>query len=195
MIRLNSKIVVDYHIYMARRFDFHIIQKDDSEFMDVVGRGLEVMGIMDHERFMNKYAVSIVDPIFDVRYVWIPWEPGVGSAAALRGQVETLAHEAGHIVRATGEPRWGPKYLTSKSFRAHEEAQAMRPQMETHFYLTGRPANTRALANGLVNYRVRRRDIRVTKIELDIMNAAIKRGAVGSVAGKATIKWLKRRVK
>jgi hypothetical protein len=194
--RLTSKIVVDYHIYMARRFDFEIVRKADDELMILISRGLEVMGIMDDEEFMKRYAVSFVDPLLDRRFVWIPWEIGQGSQAALRMQCEVLAHEAGHIVRAVQMgPRWGPKYLLSKSFRGHEEAQAMRPQMEMHFYLTGKRSDTARLANGLKNYRVRSRDIRVMKIELDIIQASILRGRVGSLAGKNGIRYLKRKLR
>lgn len=191
---LTSKIVIDYHKYMSKKFDFTLIDKRDSELMYLVGNGLEVMGVMDADKFMSRFAVTLVEPITDSKYVWIPWKPGAGNQASLIKQCEVLAHETHHTISGE-DPRFGPKYLTSKSYRAHEEPQAMRPQMEVHFELTGRVPNTARLANSLKYYRVRRMDIRVAKIELDIMAAAIRRGGIGSVAGKTAIRYLRRRLR
>jgi hypothetical protein len=107
---------------------------------------------------------------FDRKWVFIPWTPGAGSQASLRRQVMTLAHEVEHTLQGE-DIRWAPKYFTSKSYRAHMEAQAMRAELELCWYLTGKPANTKALADRLEYYRVRSRDIRVTRKELDLVNS------------------------
>ncbi len=193
MKRLTSKVVIDCHLYMARRYGFELVQKADSELMIAIGHGLDVMGIMDHEKFMKRFAVSIVEPIFGRRLVWIPWTPGRGNQASRIKQCEVLAHESKHIVDGAEDPRYGPKYLTSKSYRSHAEVKALMHQMTVHKHLTGRVPNTARLANGLVNYRVRKRDRRVTKVELDIIAAALRRGAVPPGPGKVMVDWLKRK--
>ena len=194
MITLNSKIVIDCHRHMAKRFDFEIVQKADSVEMEAIGRGLDIMGIMDHERFMRQYAVSIVDPIFDRRLVYLPWTPGRGSQGTLIKQIDVIVHESKHIVDGD-DPRFGPKYLLSKSYRAHAEVRALLHQMASHKALTDRVPNTTRLANGLASYRVRQRDIRVTKVELDVIASAIRRGAVPPGPAAVAIKYIKRRTR
>jgi len=199
MKRLTSKLVIEYHEYMSRKFHFEIIEKNDSEWMPFVANALELLGVMDKDKFMQSFALTIVEPFTDSKFVYIPWRPGLDSKgiarlATLRKQVMILAHEVEHTIQGE-EIDWGPRYFVSKSFRANQEALAMHAELELGFYLTGKPLNTTALANRLKYYRVRSRDIRVTKKHLDLYNKIVARGAVGSEAGKAAIKWLKKRVK
>jgi hypothetical protein len=194
MKTLTKQLVIDYHKYMSQKFHFEIIQKSDCDMMPLVANALELLGIVNKDKFLRSFALTIVDPFYDQKWVYIPWTPGAGSQAALRKQVMVLAHEVEHTLQGE-DIRWAPKYFTSKSYRAHMEAQAMRAELELCWYLTGKPANTKALADRLESYRVRSRDIRVTKKELDLVNMVVKRGAIGSDAGKAAIRWLKKRVR
>jgi len=194
MKHLTKQLVIDYHDFMSQKFHFQILQKSDCDFMPVVANALELLGVVDKEKFMDSFALTIVEPFTDWKAVYIPWTPGAGTQAALIKQVTVLAHETEHTLQGE-DIRWAPKYFTSKSYRAHKEAQAMRAELELCWYLTGNLANTTAMANRLKYYRVRSSDIRVTKKELDLVNNVVKRGAVGTEAGKAAIKWLKARVK
>lgn len=188
---LTKQLVIDYHEYMSRKFHFQIIQKTDCDLMPLAANALELLGIVDKEKFLKSFALTIVEPITDWKAVYIPWVPGRGTQNALVSQVLVLGHETEHTIQGE-EIDWGPRYCISQSFRANQESLAMHPELELGFYLTGKPLNTAALANRLKYYRVRQRDIRVTKKHLDLYNKIVARGAIGSIAGKAAIKWLKK---
>lgn len=192
--KLSKKLVLSYHEYMSRKFHFEIISKQGSDLMHLVGNALEILGVMDKERFLKHYAMTIVNPFTDEKFVYIPWTPGEGSQVARAMQIRVLAHEAEHTIQGE-DLKFMPRYFYSKSRRAHYEALAMRAELELWFYLYGYTMNTESAANRLKWYNVRSGDIRVTKKELDLANKVISRGAIGTDAGKAAIKWLRRRVK
>lgn len=192
--KLSKKLVLSYHEYMSRKFDFEIISKKSSGLMILVGNALEILKIMDKESFLKRYAMTIVNPFTDEKFVYIPWTPGEGSQTAKAMQIRVLAHEAEHTIQGE-DLKFVPRYFYSKSRRAHYEALAMRAELELWFYLYGYPMNTESAARRLKAYNVRSGDIRVTKKELDLANKVICRGAIGTDAGKTGIKWLRRRVK
>lgn len=192
--KLSKKLVLDYHSYMSRKFHFEIINKGGSDLMGLVSNALEILGIMDKEKFMKRYAMTIVNPFTDEKFVYIPWTPGVGSQTARAYQLRVLAHEVEHTLQ--GESlKFVPRYFYSKSHRAHYEAKAIRAELELWWYLYGIPMNTEAASRRLAAYQVRSSDIRVTKKELDLANRVICRGAIGTDAGKAAIGWLKKRLR
>jgi hypothetical protein len=177
---------------MRRKFHFKIIQKQDSDLMYMVSKALEMLKVMDKEKFLQRFATTIVNPFTDEKFVYIPWVPGVGSQAALAYQLRVLSHEAEHTLQ--GESlKFVPRYFFSKSQRAHYEAEAMRVELELWYFLYGYPMNTEHAARRLKNYSVRAGDIRVTKKKLDLANYAAARGVLGTEPGKAAVKWLKRR--
>ena len=192
--KLSKKLVLSYHDYMSRKFHFEIIPKGGSELMYLVSNALEILGIMDKETFLKRYAVTIVNPFTDEKFVYIPWTPGEGTQKARASQIRILAHEAEHTIQGE-DLKFVPRYFYSRSRRAHYEALAMRAELELWYYLYGTPMDTAATARRLKAYRVRSGDIRVTKKELDLANKVIVRGAIGTDAGKAAIRWLRRRLK
>jgi hypothetical protein len=194
MKKLSKKLVLDYHTYMSRKFHFQIIDKGGSDLMYLVSNALEILGIMDKDAFMKRYAITIVNPFTDEKFVYIPWTPGDGSQAARAMQIRVLAHETEHTIQGE-DLKFVPRYFYSKSRRAHYEALAMRAELEIWYYLYGTPMDTARAAQRLKAYRVRSGDIRVTKKELDLANKVITRGAIGTDAGKAAISWLRRRLK
>lgn len=163
--------------------------------MTMVGYALEKMDVMDAEKFMKRFAVTIVDPIFDNKFTWIPWIPGIPSKYfSLLTQVCCLGHETDHSVE--GESlEYGPKYLTDKSYRAHKEYHAEIVYMSLYHYLTGRTVNTKLRIKSFENYNLRKSDLRVMKRKLDLINVQIKRGYHVSTIAKVVIRWLNRKLK
>lgn len=190
-VRVTKKMVVDYHEYMARRFNFTVIEKTDSDLMPIVSRALDVFGIMDKDTFLKRYATTVVDPFLDRKWVYIPWVPGVGSQSSRAAQMRVLSHETEHTIQGE-DINFILRYARSRSKRAHYEALATQAELETHCLLTGKPLNVSYAANRLKAYGVRAADIDVTKQHLALVNMVVVRGAVGTAAGKATRQFLRR---
>ena len=190
--KLTKKIVVDLHSHMARKFHFKIIQKSDSNWMPTVARALDAFGIMDKEMFMKRFALTVVDPIFDIKFVYLPDEPGVGNWSKRVGQCCRIGHETGHTIQGE-EIDWLFNYGGSMSKRSRFESLVLVTDMEVCKMLTGKLPSTARLANRLKHYHVRSRDIRVTKRELDSVAYAVNQGAVATRAGKEIRRFLKSR--
>lgn len=188
MKKINSKNTIAFYKAMAKRFDFTIIQKNDSALMPIVANALEVMKIADADEWMKRFAITIVEPITDQKWIYLPWEIGNWKAKNLISQNCILCHESEHSIQGE-DIRFGPKYLTDKAYRSRKEFKAMIPQMVLYKSLTGKTLNTAKLANILRYYDVRNKDIQVTKKKLDIVNIAVDRGKIISTVGKYAVKW------
>lgn len=193
MKKLTKKLVIDYHEYMARKFHFEIINQQNNSWITVAVNTLNMMGIDDVEKFLDRWCLAIVDPFTDQKWVWLNYKIGHGNKWSLLNQVCLLAHETEHTIQGE-DIRFMVRYATSKSHRAHYEALAIHPQLEIYYYLTGQKVSTGGIVSNLKHYRVRSRDIKVTKKHLDLYNRIVTKGAVGSESGKAAIRWLKPRV-
>ena len=195
MKKVTSKDTIAFHRAISRKYRFKIIQKQDSNLMPIVANALEVMKVANADEWMERFALTIVEPITDKKWVYIPWLPGDHRTKSLISQNCILAHEAEHSIQGENI-RFGPKYLTDKAYRANKEFKAMIPQMELYRFLRqGKTINTQKLANILRYYDVRGSDIRVTKKKLDIVNVAVKRGIVSSDVGIYSVRWWKKRLR
>jgi hypothetical protein len=194
MKKVTSKDTIAFHRAISRKYRFKLIQKQDSHLMHIVANALEVMKVADADEWMERFALTIVEPITDKKWVFINWIPGDPRTKSLISQNCILAHEAKHTIQGE-DPRFGPKYLTDKAYRANKEFKAMIPQKELYKALTGKTLNTQKLANILRYYDVRKSDIRVTKKKLDIVNIAVKRGIVSSDVGIYSVRWWQKRLR
>jgi hypothetical protein len=195
MKKVTSKDTIAFHRSISRKYRFKIIRKQDSHLMHIVANALEVMKVVDADEWMKRFAITIVEPLTDKKWVYVPWEPGNHGTKSLISQNCILAHESEHSIQGENV-RFGPRYLTDEAYRSRMEFYAMRPQMELYrFFTRGKTLDTRKLANILRYYDVRKSDIRVTKKKLDIVNVAVKRGIVSSTVGKYSVRWWQRRLK
>jgi len=192
-MRVTGKEVQAFWKYMAKKYDFKIVQKGDAEEMKIVGWALEVMDVQSKKDFLNNYTTTII--IGEWRCVYVPFEIGKGSQAQLVSQIATCVHECQHVVQADREIGQPMKYLMSDASRAYYEADAYRATMEMHFFFSGKLVSAKAIANGLKSYSIGKADRRIAEKHLVIAGKVVKRGGVITGTSKVAIKWWKRRKK
>jgi hypothetical protein len=198
MKKLTKKIVIDYHKFMAEKFGVQLIFRID----DIPPAVLDVFSSLNQfctdTAFLKNYAITIPNP-FGKTLIYLPWVAGVATRVSLYDQVRRLAHEAQHAVQIIhdGDTTFAVYYLNNPAMRAHYESLALHPELEIHFWYTGKPATATILsrmAKKLKAYRCSAEDIVVTEKHLVKYNKIVARGSVSSEAGKAAIKWLEERV-
>ena len=203
MKKLTKQIVIEYHAFMAEKFDVKLIfRKGDipQEVYDVFPSLNQFCNetITVDTAFLNNYAITIPNP-FGKTLIYLPWVAGVVTRVSLYNQVRRLAHECQHAVQIKheGDTHFAASYLGSPAMRANYESLAMHPELEIHFWYYGKPATAKTLssmANKLKAYRCGADDIAVTEKHLVAYNKIVARGSVSSEAGKAAIGWLEERV-
>ena len=195
MKKLTKQIVIEYHGFMAEQFDVHLNFRNDS-IPHIFEKALVTIGL--DTTFLNDYAITLPSP-FGETLIYLPWVAGVGTSVSLYDQVRRLAHECQHAVQIIhdGDIHFAASYLGSSATRANYEALAMHPELELHFWYTGKPETATTLssmAKKLKAYRCGADDIAVTEKHLVAYNKIVARGSVSSEAGKAAINWLDMRV-
>lgn len=192
-MRVTEKDVQDFWKYMAKKYDFKVVKKGDSDEMKIVGQALDQMNIQKKKEFLEQYTTTVI--FGGWRCVYVPFEIGKGSQAQLIHQIATCVHECQHVVQADREVAQQIKYLTSDASRAYYEADAYRATMEMHWYFTGRILSPKSLANGLKSYSIGKADRRIAEKHLIIASKVVKRGGVITGTSKVAIRWWNRRKK
>jgi hypothetical protein len=174
---------------MGRKYKFKVIQKATADEMEAIAWALDMMGIQDEKKFLERYTTTIGSRVY------VPFEVGKGSQGQLINQIKTCVHESQHRVQDMRDPGFKAKYLVSDSSRTHYEVDAYRTNMEMHWYFYQKLLSATSLANGLKGYGVGSADIRVAKKHLTIAGKVVKRGGVVTGTSKVAIAWLKKNVK
>lgn len=186
--KLTPQIVRDYHAHVEKRYDVEIIYKADAEEMQAIAWSLDALGIKDKEWFLKHFAHTVG------RRIYVPWLPGVGSADDLAYQVRVLNHELQHRLQNHGRiAQESAMYLASRPYRARQEMHAMKCDLESCFYLYGKPMSVRKLVAPLKHYKLRWSDRRRVRKGLEAYNKMVAKGMVGTAPVKDCIRWLKKR--
>jgi len=192
-MKVTGKDVESFWKYMAKKYDFKIVQKGDAQEMRAIGWALDLMGVQTKDDFLRSYTTTVI--VGGWRCVYVPFEIGDGSQAQLINQIATCVHECQHVVQADRDPSQPMKYLTSDASRAYYEADAYRATMEMFFFFTGKLLPPKSLANILKSYSIGKADRRIAEKHLIIAGKVVKRGGVITGTSKVAIKWWKRRKK
>ena len=179
--------------YMAKKYDFDIVDKDSAREMKMIAGILDAMGVQSKKQFLKQYTTTIV--IGNWRAVYVPFEIGKGSQAQLISQIVTCVHECQHVVQADRDVIFFAKYLADDTNRANYEAQAYGVSMEMHYYFYGTVLSPKALANKLKNYSVGKADRRSAEKQLIALSKTVKHGGVINKTSKTAIKWWRPKVK
>lgn len=185
--RLSGDDVVAFYGYMKKKFGTMVIEKADAVEMRVVAASLALMGIMDVQKFLKKYATTVGNRVY------VPFEVG-SDEVSLVDQIALLVHEHVHVgqFEANG---FVPEYLLNSGKRALHECSAYRATMEMVFYLTGRCPSPSKLAKGLKAYMCSDEDIAVADKYLNLASEVVKGSGVITEESKVAIAWLRRRMK
>jgi len=187
---LTKEHVVGLWKFMAKKYNFEVVNKRDSGIMDAIGVFLDTMNIQDKDMFMDNCAVTISTMVKN--RVYVPFEIGEADRVSLAGQVKTCAHEAQHVVQHSRDWMFNAKYLASDTARASYEADAYRANMELEWYLTGRLLSPAGLANNLKAYSIGAADRKIAEKHLLIASKMVKEGYIITGTSKSAIGYLRR---
>jgi len=178
----RGAIVASLYSQMAAKHKTKILDKSSAKEMQAAGRFLQFMGIMDSDKFMTRFATTYF------RRMALPFKPGDYFARELDSQIRCCAHEFQHIVQYETlgmEYTW--KYLSSSTHRARYEAEALRCNMELHWFLHGQLMEPRLLAQRLEVYKCSPADIVFVRQYLLSSTHIIRRGGVVSESSRQCI--------
>lgn len=186
MKNITPEIVVSAWDHMRRYYNTKIVSKEDQELMQMIGYSLDIMGIMDKEKFLKTYTTTIGDVIY------VPFEIGVGTDKhPLHTQLYICGHEHQHYVQyRNGRMQFMLEYLSDSTQRARYEVTAMHTSMEIRWWHEQRIPNIQSYATKLFNYNCSQTDIDVAQAALKLSSMVVQRGGVTTEAGKALIHFL-----
>ncbi|WP_200846982.1 hypothetical protein, partial [Arthrobacter sp. 18067] len=109
-----------FYQHMQSRLRTKTANKADSLEMQLAAEALQRMGILDRQRFLEKYATTVG------RTLYLPFGVVVPKGGwALWAQVVVCVHEHQHVVQHDEEgPSYELAYLTSAASRARYETEA-----------------------------------------------------------------------
>ena len=176
--------------YMTWYYASSVIDKDNSESMQMIASALDMMGIMDKDTFMKKYTTTVGSTIY------IPFEIGVSdSRYSLMSQIRTCVHEHEHVIQwQQNGVRFMLNYLSSSAQRAAYEVEAMRCSMEMQWWYNRTIPDIDRMSNKLKGYNCKAEDIETTRRALSMISKTIMKDGIVSNAGKIAIEYLDTRV-
>jgi hypothetical protein len=172
--------------HMSERFDTTTVNKQESTEMQLVAHALDLLGILDRDRFLTHFTTTIG------RRIYAPFEVGNPQGGwDLWSQVVICVHEHQHVVQHDRDGvAFEAMYLTDRASRARYEAEAYRSNVEMHFWRYGATPSTRRLAELLFDYGCRKEDVEVVAQSLALSAVSVRRGAVMNEATRAAFDWL-----
>jgi hypothetical protein len=185
--KITSKQVKDFWKYMAKKYNFDIVDKDNAREMKIVGGILDAIGVQSKKEFLENYTTTVC--IGDWRAVYVPFEIGKGNQAQLIKQVIICVHEAQHAVQASRNKLMFAKYLADDTNRANYEAEAYGVTMEMHYFFYGTVRSPKLLADKLKRYSIGKADRRTVEKTLISLSKTVKYGGVINGTSKVAIKW------
>lgn len=171
---------------MCKRYGTRVIPKRDAVEMRLAGRGLELLRIMTHERFMSRYTTVWGTRIY-------PWFTiGRGDADSLWKQIVVCTHEHQHVeqFRREGLPRYAARYGLSTRERARLEAEAYCCNFELHWWRTGELLDPDSVSKILFDYGCSQDDVDLARREYEACRVRLENGELRNAASLAAIELL-----
>ncbi len=183
----TPELVRSFYDFMTDRFRSKVVDKTNAIEMQVVAFALGRAGVVDQHEFLRHYATTIG------RRVYTPYEVGIPSDGwDLWSQIVVCAHKHQHIVQydEAGPIGFTVHYLGSNAERSRYEADALRTNMELHFWRYRQVPSVQALASGLQGYGLNDQDVSVAETILRSSMEPVRRGAIVNYASRVAIDWL-----
>jgi hypothetical protein len=175
MPALTPEAVAGLWQEVARRHRLQLIPKDEAREMRDLAWFLDLIGVMDRDRFLSRYTTTLADRVY------LSFELGVeGSGGrSLLSQVRTCGHELRHV-NQWGEGGWSfaLEYMADRSRRAFYEMEALQVSQAIHHGLTGDMLDPDRQATILADYRCSEEDIAFVSKGLRTSAEVIKAGGV-----------------
>lgn len=173
--KLTPAMVAGLWEHMAETYDFRVVEKHDAAGMKLIGNFLDLMKIMDREKFLEDYATTVghlVCPNF---------KPGVvvPGGRGLASQVRVCGHETRHVALDDEEGlAYSITYLADHSARALFELQCLQVSQEIHFFLYDEIPDPDEQAGMLLAYNCTKDDVRFVAKGLRSSARTVKAGGM-----------------
>ena len=185
---ITSQLVKDFYSDALKKFGAQVKGKSDSDFMILVGKFLDGIGVMNKEEFMKEFTTTIGTTVY------VPFDVGVDGGAEgydLWQQISVLVHELTHVQQYNASPaEFTIKYLASRSDRASYEAEAYGADLEMYWWKTGHGYDIANRVKALQGYALHQEHIdyaaEYLRTDDDILAQG---GSVSAVAAWAKV-WL-----
>jgi hypothetical protein len=188
-MKITSEIVKTVWAELPAKYGATVTSKDDSVWMRACAGFLDLLGILEPEVFMRRYATTIGREIF------VPFVPGyrnVDGSWLLTAQLITCAHECRHVQQYEDDKSYPLQYLLSTGNRAVYEAQAYTVNMELGWHLFKHTPNPDTHARKLKSYGCSESDIKVARTALDSAASTILAGGVINRQTRETLEIVQR---
>lgn len=193
-MKLSKPIVIAYHAHMCAKFGAVAVPHNEIlerlpgyDELNFYLQGLELMGIQNPLEWLEEWSIALG------RYISISWTPGEGSQRELVSQCGELAHELGHVLQWCRIDNFAYNYVTSKTFRSHNEFEAEMSRQETQFAINRTIPSSTAFAAKLAGpYMCREADAAVNKKKLDMHAKIVRMGGIYTEIGKESAKFFKK---
>lgn len=190
MKNITSEIVIKYHKYMAKTYEFQIIDKLNAPEMQIIAATIKKFIPIDSESFLKKYATTLYNRVY------IPYKIGKGSKTELFRQIRIITHEAQHVVDFREDPYKMATYLALDSERAKIESRAMSTNLYLYWWYGKKFPNLTDIAYELYYYGLGTIDQNVVRTHLTIHTPIARRGQIpNNLVVKKGIIWLNRNCK
>lgn len=185
---LEPSDLADFADDMARTFGASYVDKKNSLTMKYVGKFLGLLGIVDEEQFLKRFATTVGTTIY------LPFEPGVITPDwPLYAQFVVITHELEHVSQfhEEGAYRFCARYLFLKADRAHYEMDAYGCHVELARYF-GRKVDFDDLAANMKSYALDDLDIDVCRVFWTSVDAQAQNGIYTRPSTREAIAWFEK---
>jgi len=188
MKELTAANVTLLWYHLSKRYGSKVASKASSELMQKVAWALDLMGIMDNEKFMEQYATTIFDTIY------LPFNVGDFAEVGPASQVVLAVHEHVHVMQCAreGSLEFCASYLALKSGRAHWEAEAYCASMQMIYYLNGQMPDIDRIARKILSYGCGQDEVEYIKAHLEMTAEPMRLGAIINDVAAEAIAFLER---
>lgn len=187
---ITSELVIKFHKYMAKTFDFTIQDKSEAIEMKLISNFICKFTPIDPTAFLSDYSTTIYGNVY------IPYSIGSGNKQQLFSQIKTITHEAQHVADFRSDVMDLVRYLAFESDRTRIETKALSTSLYLQWWYNETIPNLSRLVDNLYYYGLEESDRRVALKKLRLHTPIVRKGKVlkSLVAAKA-IAWLNRNCK
>lgn len=185
---ITSAQTVAFWKYMCRKYGTTVKSKTAPE-MQVIGAALAAMGIMDRERFVRDFSITLghsIYPNFKIGEVGACATPVVT-------QTVVCVHEHVHV-RQFHSADFVWDYCLDSSKRTMKECEAYRASMEMAYWFTGRCPAPSSIVGKLGSYNLTEDDLAFAAEWLSKAAAIVRKGGIVTPESQVAIKWLASRI-
>jgi hypothetical protein len=172
--------------HMTAKYGTTVKSKADAEEMKLIAKALELIGILDADKFLTQFTTTIGSTIY------VPFKIGVDSPGhKLWDQMVICAHEHQHVIQAqTIGFEFATRYLIDPTWRAVYEGEAYRVSMTMHNWHYGKVPPVAGYVKVIESYGVSGASQQFFEKYLTMSSKTLEMGGVPDEGAKVALDWL-----